>query len=294
MSMDLRERIDSSRIVMLDGAMGTELARRGVPGGCAANMQSPSAVREVHRAYFEAGSDIAITNTLTMNRIFIETHGLGIDVNEVNVAGARLARLAADEGRYVLGNLSSTGQLLEPYGTYTEKRVIDAFREQAVALLQGRVDGFIIETMIDLREAVCALRACRAESSLPVVVMIAFETEANGGRTVMGNSVQDCAACLSDEGADAMGANCGSVDPFQMARIIDRFRTRSKLPIGAEPNAGKPRLRDGVTTFDMDPVAFAEGASRCVGAGASIIGGCCGTGPEHIRSLARRLLAHAG
>ena len=288
--MDFSALIGSSRQVLLDGAMGTELERRGVHGGCAANLLAPSAVLDVHRAYFESGSSVAITNTLTMNRIFIGSHSLGLDVSKVNQAGARIARAAADGKGYVLGNLSSTGQLLEPYGTFTEHQVLDAFREQAVELLEGGVDGFIIETMIDLREAACALKACKMESSLPVIVMIAFETEAKGGRTAMGNSVMDCVALLTQEGADAIGANCGTVDPLQMAEIIRHFRSLTALPIAAEPNAGRPRLQSGITQFDMDPLAFARGTASCVSAGASIVGGCCGTTPEHIRRLASVLM----
>ena len=289
MTMDLKAFLESSECVILDGAMGTELEKHGVSGLCAANILSPGVVETVHNAYFEAGSNVIITNTLTMNRIFIESHLLGIDVFKVNMAGAQLARSAAAGKGYVLGNLSSTGQLLEPYGTYSEKQVMEAFREQATILLEGGVDGFIIETMIDLREAICALRACKLASPLPAIVTIAFETETHGGRTIMGNSAADCAGRLTEEGADAIGANCGSIDPLQMAEIIRIMRNSTRLPVAAEPNAGKPRLQDGATVFDMDATTFAEGAMTCVRAGAKIIGGCCGTSPEHIQSLARIL-----
>ena len=126
----------------------------------------PDAVRSIHRAYVEAGCDILITNTLTMNRIFIETHKVGVDVREVNVAGARLARQAAGSGCRVLGDISSTGQLLEPYGECTEEQVFAALKEQAGHLAGAGVDAFIVETMLDLREALCAVRACHAAADL--------------------------------------------------------------------------------------------------------------------------------
>ncbi len=281
----LREALAAKTPLLLDGAMGTELARRGVLERSEGNLGHGEAVRSVHRDYLEAGCGAIITNTLTMNRLFLESHGLGVDVREVNLAGARIAREAAGGRAYVLGNLSSTGQLLEPYGTCTEGQATEAFKEQAGYLLEQGVDGFIIETMIDLREAVCALKACRALTDIPVLVAIAFGTTANGGRTVMGNSARDSASSLEGEGADALGANCGSVDPREMAGIVSTLAAVTRLPIVAEPNAGKPKLVDGQTVYDMGPEEFAHGLLACREAGAAILGGCCGTTPAHIRAL---------
>lgn len=273
--------------------MGTELVRRGVPSVASANLSDPDAVCEIHNEYFRAGSNVAITNTLTLNRIFIESHGIDIDVKDINVAGAAIARACAKGIGFVLGNLSSTGQMLEPYGTYAEADFIASFKEQAVYLQDGGVDGFIIETVFDLREAVCALRACKEVSSLPVIVAMSFNTDQNGGRTIMGNSAEDCASRLTEEGADALGANCGSVDPLQMAQVVGIVSRSTKLPIVAEPNAGKPKLIDGATRFDMDPATFALGMLKCRMAGARLLGGCCGTTPDHIRALTR-VLADGG
>jgi 5-methyltetrahydrofolate--homocysteine methyltransferase len=281
--------LERGDLIVLDGAMGTELVRRGVESVAHANLSHPDTVFEIHDEYFKAGSTAAITNTLTMNRIFIESHGIGIDVKGVNVAGATIARSCAKGRGSVWGNLSSTGQMLEPYGTYAEADFIAAFKEQAGYLQEGGVDGFIIETIFDLREAVCALRACREVSSLPVIVSMSFNTEQNGGRTMMGNSAMDCASRLTEEGADALGANCGGVDPVQMAEIVRALSRATPLPIVAEANAGKPRLIDGRTEFDMDPAAFALGMRECRLAGARILGGCCGTTPDHIRALTRAL-----
>lgn len=287
--MTFAELINRHSPILLDGAMGTELDKRGLMGRGTANLDSPDAVRDAHRAYIACGCDAIITNTLTMNRIYIETHDVGVPVREVNLAGAHIAREAAGDGVRVLGDMCSTGQLMEPYGDYSEAQFYDCFKEQAETLAEGGVDALIIETMFDLREAACAVRACKENTSLPVIVSIAFATEANGGRTMMGQSAEECAVQLTDAGADVVGANCGDLGPFEMAHIVAVMRAATALPIIAEPNAGRPKLVGGETVFDMGPEDFALGAQECIRAGASLIGGCCGTSPEHIRALAKRV-----
>lgn len=287
--MDLLNLFKTGKPILLDGAMGTELARRGLPMGGQSSISAPDAVLEIHREYAKCGVDALITNTLTMNRVYIETHNVGVDVAEVNRRGVELAREAAGGNLFVLGDMSSTGQLVEPYGDCTENQLYDTFREQVAILANVGVDAFIIETMLDLREALCALRACKDDFELPVIACVAFMTEQNGGRTVMGNSAEECAKQLTEAGADAIGANCGDLDPSQMAAVVSRLRLATKLPILAQPNAGKPRLVGGATRFDMAPEPFAAGIARCLQAGASIVGGCCGTSPAHIRAVARIL-----
>ena len=285
-NLEFIERLTSPNILMLDGAMGTELDKRGLMGRSEANLTIPADVVEVHRAYVDAGAQAVITNTLTMNRVYIESHNIDVDLQAVNRMGVELARRAVDEGQYVLGNMSSTGKLLDPFGTHSEEDFEQAFGEQAELLSEAGVDAIAIETMFDLREALCALRACKQKTDLPVIVGIAYKTEEREGRTMMGASAADCAQKLTDSGADVIGANCGDVDPTQMARIIDLMRKETDLPILAEPNAGKPKLIDGQTWFDMEPVPFAAGVGQCLDAGATIIGGCCGTTPDHIRAVA--------
>jgi 5-methyltetrahydrofolate--homocysteine methyltransferase len=151
------------------------------------------------------------------------------------------------------------------------------------------VDAFIIETMIDLREALCAVRAAREASELPIIASIAFNTAGNGGRTVMGNTARDCAQQLTDAGACAVGANCGSLDPQEMAEVVALIREATSLPVIAQPNAGKARLVDKHLVFDMPPAAFAAGVEACVQAGARLVGGCCGTSPAHIRAMVELL-----
>jgi len=284
--MDLSAALKNKDVILLDGAIGTELDKRGLMGRAGNNLDSPKVVLEIQREYALCGCDALTTNTLTMNRIYIETHNVGVSVRDVNRAGVELARQTVDKGQYVLGNISSTGQLLEPYGTYKESQFYDAFKEQAEILAESQVDGFIIETMFDLAEAMCALRACKDNFSLPVIVSIAFATEAKGGRTMMGNSAEQCAESLTDSGADVIGANCGDIDPAQMAVVVFLLKSATSLPVLAQPNSGKPKLVDNETIFDMKPEAFAQGITECLHAGAGIVGGCCGTTPEHIRAVA--------
>ena len=275
--------------ILLDGATGTQLLEAGLEMGGQNSVTHPDVVLAVQQRYAACGIDLLTTNTLTMNRVTIESHHIGVDVREVNLAGARLARAAVHEGQYVLGNLSSTGQMLEPYGDLAEEAAYAAFAEQAAILAEGGVDGFIVETLFDLREALAALRACRAVADLPVMVSMAFNTADKGGRTIMGDSAQACATALAEAGACAVGANCGSLDPFQTAKIVALMHQATPLPILAQPNAGKPRLVEGRTVFDMAPAEFAAGMVECVQAGARLVGGCCGTTPAHIRALADAL-----
>ncbi|MHC4438991.1 MAG: homocysteine S-methyltransferase family protein [Planctomycetota bacterium] len=287
--MQFSEVLESDRVILLDGAIGTELDKRGLMGRASNNLDAPETVLEIQREYAACGCDALTANTLTMNRIFIETHNLDISVRDVNKAGAELARQAAGNDKYVLGNLSSTGQLLEPYGNYKESQFYAAFREQAGILADSGVDGFLIETVFDLREALCALRACKENFSLPVIVSIAFMTEEKGGRTMMGDSAEQCAKNLTDAGADVVGANCGELDPAQMAVVVSILKSSTTLPVLAQPNAGKPKLIDGRTVFEMAPAPFAAGISECIRAGARLVGGCCGTSPDHIRAVAEIL-----
>ena len=289
--MNLSEVLKNQDILLLDGAMGTQLDKRGLMSRGRNNLDAAEAVLEIHREYAESGSQALTTNTLTMNRIFIETHNVGVSVQEINKAGAELARQAAGKERFVLGDISSTGQLLEPYGTYKESQFHDAFKEQAEVLAESGVDGFIIETVFDLREAVCAVRACKEKCSLPVIVSMTFTTEEKGGRTMMGDSAEQCARSLADVGADAIGANCGDLDPAQMAVVVSHLSAATELPVLAQPNAGKPKLVADKTVFDMAPASFASGIAECIRAGASLVGGCCGTSPDHIRALAEMLSA---
>jgi 5-methyltetrahydrofolate--homocysteine methyltransferase len=288
--MNLLEFLSSDRTpIFLDGAMGTQLGEAGLEMGGQNNVTNPDAVQAVHQKYADCGIHLLITNTLTMNGVNIGSHKVGVDVREVNLAGARLARAAARDGQYVLGDISSTGKMLQPYGKLPEEEALATFAEQAAILAEGGVDGLIVETMIDLREALCAVRAAKEACDLPIIATVAFSTLKNGGRTVMGNTARDCAQALADAGACAVGANCGSLDPTEMAGIVAEMMQATSVPIVAQPNAGRPRLVDRQAVFDMSPADFALGVRECLQAGARLLGGCCGTSPAHIRAMVELL-----
>ena len=287
--MNLSDFIEKQETILLDGAMATELEKFGLEMGGQNNLTNPEKVLDIHRRYANCGCNILITNTLTMNRIYVESHSISVNVREVNMTGARLARQAAGKDLYVLGDISSTGKLLEPYGECSELEFYETFKEQVQFLAEGGVDGFIIETMLDLRESLCALRACRDVSDLPVIASMSFASTDNRGRTIMGNSTEECARELTMAGAQAIGANCGALDPYQTAEIVSFLREATNLPVLAQPNAGKPKLIDGRTVFDMLPTDFADGIAECLLSGAHLLGGCCGTSPEHIQAVAAML-----
>jgi 5-methyltetrahydrofolate--homocysteine methyltransferase len=288
--MTLRDLLkgDKPRI-FLDGAMGTQLGQMGLEMGGQTNVTNPDAVLAVHKRYVDAGVDLLITNTLTMNRVNIESHNVGVGTRDVNLAGARLAKQAAGDTLLVLGDMSSTGKMLKPYGPLPEEDAFATFTEQATILQEGGVDGFIIETMFDLREALCALRAVKQVSDLPVITSITFNTVNNGGRTVMGNTALDSATALTEGGADVVGINCGALDPFQVAELVAIMKGATSLPIIAQPNAGLGKLVDKELVFDMTPDDFALGVKACADAGARLLGGCCGTSPDHIRAMVQLL-----
>jgi 5-methyltetrahydrofolate--homocysteine methyltransferase len=291
--LNFRDFLNSDKVIILDGAMGTELERRGAMDKCVSNLTCPEIVKAIHRDYLDAGSQALITNTFSMNRIYIESHNIEADLEEINRAGAELARNAVGGDGYVLGDIGPTGQMLEPYGTYKEKDLYETFKEQASILADGEVDGFIIETMFDLRESVCAVSACREVSGIPVIASIAFKTVKNGGRTMMGNSAEECTKRLTEEGADAVGANCGDVGPLEIAKILSVMKKSTTLPIVAQPNAGKPKVESG-KVFYMEPELYAKQTLECYKSGASIIGGCCGTTPEHINILSELIVKETG
>ena len=283
--MTLQELLEGGqKTLFLDGAMGTQLGEAGLEMGGQNCVTHPEAVLAVHQKYAACGIDLLITNTLTMNRVNIEAHLKGIDVREVNLAGARLAKEAALPGQLVLGDISSTGKLLAPYGPLKEEEASAAFAEQASTLAEGGVDGLIIETMTDLREAVCAVTAAEQACDLPIIASVSLKTVDNGGRTIMGDTAQGCAKALAEAGASVVGANCGELDPGEIAKAVALMKEVVSVPLIAQPNAGKVKLVDGSPAYDMSPDDFAAGIRECIEAGARLVGGCCGTSPAHIKA----------
>jgi len=278
-----------SKTVLLDGAIGTELMKAGMSmGECpdAWNVNRPEAVKDIQRRYFEAGSDAVVTNTFGANPIKLAAYGLQDRCRELNLTGARLAKEVRPEGRFVGGDIGPTGKFLKPMGEYDEPQFEEAFFVQAAALDEAGLDFLIIETMYDLREALCAMRACRRASSLPVFASLTFSRTPRGFFTLMGDSPAKGLKALEQEGAAAVGANC-TLDSEAMVELVKAMRAETDLPLIAQPNAGQPEVRGG------GEVAYSQGREdyvrhivRIIENGAQIVGGCCGTDPGTIRRLA--------
>jgi methionine synthase I (cobalamin-dependent) len=287
----LKDRLQS-QLFLLDGGMGSQLMARQVVvnrGTDYLNVENPAAVQAIHADYVKAGVDAILTNTLGANPITLARHDLANQCAAINEAGARIARKAAGPDRYVLGDIGSCGEFLEPLGTLKPEDLKAAFAAQAQALKAGGVDGFIIETMTALDETVVAVEAVKA-CNLPILVSLAFDATANGFRTMMGVDVETMVSTLIPLGVDAVGFNCGTATLDQYVDLADAFvkavqACPRQVPIYAEPNAGKPAVEDGQAVWAVTPEAFAKALQRIHAKGIHVLGGCCGTGPEHIRAL---------
>jgi methionine synthase I (cobalamin-dependent) len=276
-------------LLIADGAMGTTLSATGHSGAACEllNVEQPDRVRAAHAAFLAAGADLVETNTFQGSSIALGRHKLAARAREFNLAGARLAREAAGERALVAGSIGPTGAILEPYGDLAEADAQASFEGQAAALAEGGVDCFIVETFSAIEEALLAVRAAAA-TGLPVAASMAFDPN---GRTAFGVSPQRAAEKLPEAGAIAVGANCGTVSPLEMVEIVAQFRAATALRLIAQPNAGRPELTPSGLRFPESPEGMAEAAVRFREAGATLIGGCCGTSPAHIRAIAQRLRA---
>ncbi len=295
--MSLRERIKQG-LFLLDGAMGTQLIARGIEvGKCSdyLNVELPDVVSDIHRSYFEAGSDAVITNTFGANKYALGRHGLAEEASKINSAGAQIARRAAGQERYVLGDIGPSGDFLEPLGSLKPEELKEAFARQAKALLDGGVDGFIIETMTALEEVAVAIEAVKSVSGgVPVLASMSFDRAGDDFKTMMGVDVEAAVAKIVSSGVDAVGFNCGTVSLNEYIDLADKFVSTVKalgkdVLIYAEPNAGKPELVEDQAVYKVSPEDFAAAVEKIHSAGVNIIGGCCGTSPAHIRATAEKL-----
>ena len=280
---DFRKALASGKVLVLDGAMGTMLQARGLPAGehperfC---LDRPDVLRGIHADYISAGADIILTCTFGGSRMKLPA---GIDAVSFNREMARIARSAADAaGRpvFVAGDIGPCGQFVRPLGDLEPSELYAALREQVRGLVDGGVDLILIETQFDLAEARIAVAAVRAECDLPVMVSMTFEQ----GTSLTGTTPEIFAETMQNLGVDALGMNCGA-GPEEMAPLMARFLACSSIPVFAEPNAGLPELVDGKTVFRLPPEPFAERTAAFVGMGAALVGGCCGTTPEHVAAL---------
>jgi 5-methyltetrahydrofolate--homocysteine methyltransferase len=285
-------------LVIGDGAMGTELQRAGLAVGESGDrwsLEHPGRILAIHEAYVSAGSQAIITNSFGANRWVLGRYGLADRVVAVNRAAAIAGRRAAGSAACVLGDIGPSGGFIRPLGDVDPAELEVEFTAQAAALLEGGADGIIVETMTAIDELRIAIRAARAAKAPFIVASMAFDHLPNGNvRTMMGVSPEQAARAVVDEGADIVGANCGThMTAADFERVTAAFRQTTSLPIMIQSNAGSPDLVDGRAVYRLSPEAFADGMKGVVAAGANIVGGCCGTTPAHIAALARQLKAGA-
>lgn len=280
------KKLVSQKIQILDGATGTELQKRGMPTGVCPEqwvIENPNAIKEIQKAYIDAGSNIIYTCTFGGNRVKLEEFGLGERTFEINQRLAQLSKETAAGKCLVAGDLASTGRFIKPLGDMSFEACVDIYKEQVQGLLAGGVDLFVIETMLDIQEARAALLAVKESCDLPVCVSMSFDESM---RTLTGTDPVTALITLQSLGADAVGCNC-STGPEHMVEIITRMKPYARVPLMAKPNAGLPKLVNNVTVFDMGPEEFGSFAENFIQAGVNIIGGCCGTSPEYIKGLYR-------
>jgi homocysteine S-methyltransferase len=271
--------------------MGTMLYSKGVfISRCfdELNLSAPELVREVHGDYVKAGADIIETNTFGANRTKLMTHGLAEQTREINLQGARLAREAARANAFVAGAIGPLGIRIEPWGKTSIEEARAVFRDQAQALVDGSVDLFILETFFDLNEVQAAMRGVRDVSDCPLVVQMSVEDDGNSQE---GTPPELFAKRLDEWGADVVGLNC-SVGPQAMLDAIERIANATSKKLSAQPNAGKPRSIEGRNIYLCSPEYMASYARRLVEHGVRIVGGCCGTTPEHIKAIRKAVQGH--
>ncbi|HHW70509.1 MAG TPA: hypothetical protein GX392_04090 [Clostridiales bacterium] len=279
----------NDNIILFDGAIGTMLQKLGLASDeCPEiwNDTHPELVKKVHNAYKKSGSIVIQTNTFGGNSIKLKKFGLDSRVDELNSKAVYIAKEIMDNDGYVAASIGPTGEMLVPYGTLTFDNMYDAFKEQIISITNAGADIIIIETMMDLIESRIALLAAIENSNLPIICSSTFETQCN---TLMGNPPESLVSTLQSLGASSVGANC-SGGPLHLLPIIQRMKVISKVPLIVQPNAGLPTIMNGNITYSLSPEDMAKQMIKLVDVGANMLGGCCGTTPEHIYSIGRSIV----
>lgn len=297
----LLEKLKEQNLVC-DGAMGTSLQQEGLGVGEVPeqwNITHPDVVRSVHKGYLDAGADIIITNTFGANRLKLKRAGLQERIEEFNRAGAKLAREVTGNRAYVLGDIGPTGEFMEPIGDISYDEFYEVFKEQAQVLKSCGVDGIMIETFTDLGELKAAVLASQDTGGVPVIANMTFQPTQKGYRTIMGISVEQAVEEMINLRCRIIGSNCGC----GMAQMVDIMALMRKhldelggadIFLMAQPNAGMPKLEGERTVFQETPADFARLIPKLIAARVNIVGGCCGTNPDHIREIAKIVKTKTG
>lgn len=274
--------------IILDGATGSNLMAKGMPMGVCPEdwiYHHKEAIVSLQKAYVEAGTQILYAPTFTANRIKLAEYDMEDRLEELNRAMVRYSREAAGDRAFVAGDLTMTGRQLYPVGDLMFENLVDVYKEQVRAILKEGVDLFVIETMMSLQECRAALLAVKETCDLPVMISLTYNED---GRTLYGTSPEIAMVVLEHMGADIVGVNC-STGPLAMIPLVKAMLPYADIPIMVKPNAGMPELENGETVYKMTPEEFADACEQLVDAGASVVGGCCGTRPDHIKALADRM-----
>lgn len=287
-------RLTESGVVLLDGATGSNLRMAGMPVGVCAEqwvLEHPAVLQELQRAYADAGSQIVYAPSFSANRISLQRFGLQDRVVEMNTRLAAISREAVAGKALVAGDITTTGEMLEPAGSLGLDELYAVYQEQVRALADAGVDLLVAETMLSVQETAVALDAARSVCDLPVMCTLTLQAD---GSAIYGGSAAEAVTTLQELGAAAVGLNC-SVGPDQLVAVVAHMRSVARVPIIAKPNAGMPVINDkGEAIYSMAASDFARHVARLVEAGAGIVGGCCGTTPDYIRELAKLLRAENG
>lgn len=284
------------RVLVCDGGMGTLLYERGISFDISFDsvcLSAPEVIRNVHRDYIEAGADVIETNSFGANRFRLEGHGQADSVHIINRTAAQIARQAREEmGRdvFVAGSIGPTGKRLFPLGPTREEQILDTFKQQVEGLIEGGVDLFIVETFSEIKEIDLAISAIRELIDLPIVAQMTFNTELI---TLFGSTPEYCSKHFAELPVEVIGANC-SVGPQIMIQIIERFSVKTPQFLSAQPNASLPKYVEGRYIYNVSPDYFAETADEMLNHGVRLIGGCCGTTPDHIRRLSELVAKKKG
>lgn len=290
MPVPFRELLASGRLILFDGGMGTMLYSRGVFLNTSfdlVNLQNPSLVQSIHEEYLAAGADVIETNTFGANPVKLRVHGLTEQIHAINLAGAQIARQAAGDQAYVAGSIGPLGLRIEPLGPTSFEEARQAFEAQVLPLLEGGVDLFVLETFTNLDELTQAVAAIRAHSELPILASVTVDDD---GNTIYGTPPERFTPRLDALGVDIIGLNC-SVGPKPMLDAIQQMAQWTEKPLAAQPNAGHPRIFQDRTIYLCSPEYMASYARKLIKAGVQVLGGCCGTTPDHIREIARSVKA---